>query len=410
MDVDASRATAPLLQALNERTVLDVDPRGRADLARRGRAAVGHLQADRLERAAGAASTPAWCARRRRARTGRATAPCSSSRCPTPRSCSASTSAPATCAPRSPTCPAPSARARTSSCTAPTPPACWPRRRGARLAARGRRGSASTWSTRAVVGMPGVVGPGGHDRPRRRRHRPRAARASRQALRDRLAFPVTFENDVNLAAVGEQWGGVAQGVDDFAVLSVGTGTGVGHRARRRAASRPPRRRGRDRPRLRRASALDIDPCAAALRGVRDPVGRNFPGATALRAAVRHAGGVRRRPGRRRAGGAGGRRGGAPDRGCNIVPIAAVADVSLVVLGGGIGANGDLLLTPVRTLLQTWLPYPPDASACRPSASRRCSRAPSPRRCAARSTTSSAAAARPRTTEGAAPQLRDDALR
>jgi hypothetical protein len=29
-----------------------------------------------------------------------------------------------------------------------------------------------------------------------------------------------------------------------------------------------------------------------------------------------------------------------------------------VLGGGLGANGDLLLTPVRRLLAAWLRYPP----------------------------------------------------
>jgi predicted NBD/HSP70 family sugar kinase len=40
---------------------------------------------------------------------------------------------------------------------------------------------------------------------------------------------------------------------------------------------------------------------------------------------------------------------------HIAPIAAVADV---VLGGGIGANGDLLLEPVRKHLADWLPYPP----------------------------------------------------
>ena len=39
-------------------------------------------------------------------------------------------------------------------------------------------------------------------------------------------------------------------------------------------------------------------------------------------------------------------------------VAAVADVELVVLGGGLGANGDLLLAPVRSLLAEWLPYPP----------------------------------------------------
>ena len=207
----------------------------------------------------------------------------------------------------------------------------------------------------AVVGMPGVVGPGdmiglaggviglGGE-------------GFTQALRDRLPFPVTFENDVNLAAVGEQWGGAAQGVDDFAVLSVGTGTGVGivlggelHRGRHGAAGE-----------IDLAYAglgLDIDPCAAALEAYATRVGRNYPGTTALhppydtpavfaaaRAGDELAAQVVAEAARRIA--------------ANIVPIAAVADVSLVVLGGGIGANGDLLLAPVRTLLQTWLPYPP----------------------------------------------------
>jgi predicted NBD/HSP70 family sugar kinase len=43
---------------------------------------------------------------------------------------------------------------------------------------------------------------------------------------------------------------------------------------------------------------------------------------------------------------------------HIVPVAAVSDVSLVVLGGGLGANGDLLLDAVRGLLAQWVPYPP----------------------------------------------------
>jgi predicted NBD/HSP70 family sugar kinase len=43
---------------------------------------------------------------------------------------------------------------------------------------------------------------------------------------------------------------------------------------------------------------------------------------------------------------------------NIAPIAAVTDVPLVVLGGGIGTQGDLLLEPVRALLDEWLPFPP----------------------------------------------------
>ena len=30
-----------------------------------------------------------------------------------------------------------------------------------------------------------------------------------------------------------------------------------------------------------------------------------------------------------------------------------------MLGGGLGANGDLLLEPVRSRLAGWLPYPPN---------------------------------------------------
>ena len=47
---------------------------------------------------------------------------------------------------------------------------------------------------------------------------------------------------------------------------------------------------------------------------------------------------------------------------HIVPIAAVTDVGLVVLGGGIGANGDLLYEGIETRLQDWLPSPPRVEA------------------------------------------------
>ena len=42
-----------------------------------------------------------------------------------------------------------------------------------------------------------------------------------------LELPVAVENDINLAALGEHWLGVARGVDDFIFLSVGTGLGAG---------------------------------------------------------------------------------------------------------------------------------------------------------------------------------------
>ena len=47
---------------------------------------------------------------------------------------------------------------------------------------------------------------------------------------------------------------------------------------------------------------------------------------------------------------------------HIAPVAAVIDVGLVVIGGGIGANGDLLLEPIRGRLVSRLPYPPRVEA------------------------------------------------
>ncbi len=46
-------------------------------------------------------------------------------------------------------------------------------------------------------------------------------------IRDALMAPVVFENDVNLAAIGEHVQGVARGVQDFALVSIGTGVGMG---------------------------------------------------------------------------------------------------------------------------------------------------------------------------------------
>ena len=59
-------------------------------------------------------------------------------------------------------------------------------------------------------------------------------------LRERLGMPVTLENDINLAALGERWLGVARGVDDFVFLSIGTGMGAGLVLARRAAPRSQR--------------------------------------------------------------------------------------------------------------------------------------------------------------------------
>src|SRR3954471_9834350 len=79
----------------------------------------------------------------------------------------------------------------------------------------------------AVVGTPGALRPGdshlalaphlpGWERPE-----------VLSGLRELVACPVVFENDVNLAAIGELSRGAGRGVDDFVLVSIGTGLGMG---------------------------------------------------------------------------------------------------------------------------------------------------------------------------------------
>lgn len=49
----------------------------------------------------------------------------------------------------------------------------------------------------------------------------------RSLLEQRFQVPVAIDNDVNLAALGESWAGVAKGVHDFVFLAIGTGIGAG---------------------------------------------------------------------------------------------------------------------------------------------------------------------------------------
>jgi glucokinase len=49
----------------------------------------------------------------------------------------------------------------------------------------------------------------------------------RQLLESTLGVPAAVENDVRMAALGERWRGVAQGVDDFVFLAIGTGIAAG---------------------------------------------------------------------------------------------------------------------------------------------------------------------------------------
>ena len=176
-------------------------------------------------------------------------------------------------------------------------------------------------------------------------------------LEQRLGLPVTIENDINLSALGEQWRGVARGVDDFVFMSIGTGLGAGlvlrgelHRGLNGAAG--------ELDYARVGLTEEIDPCAGALCELAAVLARTAHDA---RGAVRHPPDLRRGP-RRRSRRRRDRGRGITRIALHVAPIVAVADVGLVVLGGGIGANGDLLYDGIRSLLAEWLPKPPRLEA------------------------------------------------
>jgi predicted NBD/HSP70 family sugar kinase len=174
----------------------------------------------------------------------------------------------------------------------------------------------------------------------------------RDELAGRVGLPVTVENDINLAALGERWRGIARGVDDFVFLSIGTGLGAGlvlrgelHRGHHGAAG--------ELDYARVGLTEDIDPCATAVSTLAQQLGAPAPHDpptifAAARAGNRVAREVVEEECRRIA--------------LHIVPLAAVTDVGLVVLGGGIGANGDLLHDGIRLRLRAWLPTPPRVEA------------------------------------------------
>ncbi|MFL5965294.1 MAG: ROK family transcriptional regulator [Gaiellaceae bacterium] len=209
---------------------------------------------------------------------------------------------------------------------------------------------------RAVIGVPGAVDVESGRVSLVENVRGLEDRDFRIELTERLGIPTTIENDINLAAVGERWRGVAQGVDDFAFLSIGTGLGCGivlrgelHRGYNGAAG--------ELDYVRVGMADEIDPCAGAVSALAQAHAARDGGDASLHGGLEPRGIF-----------AAARRGDAVAASVveeearriamHVVPLAAVTDLALVVLGGGLGANGDLLLEPIRSRLRDWLPYPP----------------------------------------------------
>jgi predicted NBD/HSP70 family sugar kinase len=169
-------------------------------------------------------------------------------------------------------------------------------------------------------------------------------------IRDRFDLPVLVENNVNLAAVGEKWFGLARGVSTMVFIAIGAGIGMGTiiadelvRGAHGAAGEIgylPLVGDPFNPRHRLHGGLEDEIGAAGIvagfnerRGPDDPevssVHEVFELAGAgngtARSVVDHV---------------------AERLGAAIAAVCAILDPELVVLGGGIGAS-PLLLRPVR---------------------------------------------------------------
>jgi predicted NBD/HSP70 family sugar kinase len=218
------------------------------------------------------------------------------------------------------------------------------------------------WSrvTVIVVGSPGVFTADG-DHPTLAHNLPGWGRAGvLDAVRSELGTHVRFDNDVNLAALGESRFGAARGIDTFVYLHVGTGVGMGiilggqlYRGATGAAGEvgylPLAVGDPFDPSTRRRGALESAIGAAAIvRDARAAGLRGVAGAaevlTAAREGDARAGGVVDMLARR--------------IGLALAAVAPVLDPALVVLGGGVGRNGDLLLEPVRRALASVSPIRP----------------------------------------------------
>jgi predicted NBD/HSP70 family sugar kinase len=178
-------------------------------------------------------------------------------------------------------------------------------------------------------------------------------------LRDELGSRIGVENDVNLAAEGERWRGLGRDVRNFGFLSVGTGVGMGlvldgklYRGASGAAGEVgylPIGADPYDPHVRRRGAFE-----EAVNGAAVVRGASEAGLTGSLTAKQVFGLARR---------------GDPLAGrvvedearrlaLGLAVVIAVVDLELVILGGGVGGNADLLLSPVERELRALSPVRP----------------------------------------------------
>jgi len=181
-----------------------------------------------------------------------------------------------------------------------------------------------------------------------------------EAVREQLGSNVSFENDVNLAALAERDHGLGGNVRNFVLLSVGTGIGMAmvvdgklrrgaHGAAGEIAYLPIGPGDPKDPANRRRGTFEESAAAAGIvreakhLGIRGPLSAETV-FSAARRGVRAAQRVVDIEAARLA--------------LAIATIAPVLDPELVVLGGGVGRNGDLLLEPIERELRQLLPFKP----------------------------------------------------
>jgi predicted NBD/HSP70 family sugar kinase len=181
-----------------------------------------------------------------------------------------------------------------------------------------------------------------------------------EAVRDELGTNVAFENDVNLAALAELAHGHGRNVDNFVFMSVGTGIGMAlvidgqlyrgaHGAAGEVAYMPLGMGDPHDPANRRRGAFEEAAAAAGVVRMAKKLGMRMPQTPeTIFVAARRGNPVASRVVEMEA----------TRLALAIAMVTPVLDPELVVLGGGIGRNGDLLLEPIEQELRQLLPFRP----------------------------------------------------
>jgi predicted NBD/HSP70 family sugar kinase len=214
-----------------------------------------------------------------------------------------------------------------------------------------------------VLGSPGVA-----DRDKRCfRHAPNLPGWGKAGLIDDLEAAVgpdlIIENDANLTAVGEGERGAARGVDVFACITIGTGVGMGLMVNGEVFSGATGAAGEigylpygqvraaDHPGTEPPARGHLEEATAAqsvVRGARELGLGNAKSAREVFRLAREGDELAVRAVEAEA-----------DRlAYTVASVAAVIDPELIVLGGGMGNNADLLLAPIDRALHTFTPLVP----------------------------------------------------